>query len=101
MSERDPGHAAGVLLVCAVAGSIAGYATDMGKLMVVFAIGYVLGAEAGRERYDQIRRAFSRVLADPRVHDVVLKVEDRVMNHYNESQHSGDGVSPNRSESAW
>lgn len=35
--------------------------------VVVFGLGYVLGARAGRERYDQIMRGFTRVREDPRV----------------------------------
>jgi hypothetical protein len=36
-------------------------------LLAAFAIGYVLGARAGRERYEQILGAFNRVKDDPRV----------------------------------
>lgn len=101
MSERDPGHPAGVLRVCAVAGSIDGYATAMSKLMAAgaFATGYVLGAKAGRERYEEIKRAFGKVTADPHIKEFVIKVEERAMNHYNNASHNGDGVSPHRSES--
>ena len=66
---------------------------------VVFAIGYVLGAKAGRERYEEIRRAFDRFTSDPRVKEIVIKVEERAMNMYNDDPPSGDGVSPaNRAE---
>ncbi len=96
MSERNPGHAAGVLRVCTVAGSIGGYATAMSKLMAAgaFATGYVLGAKAGRERYEEIRRAFGKITDDPRIKEFVIKVEDRAMNHYNNAPHTGNGVSP-------
>ena len=36
-----------------------------------FAAGYVLGAKAGRERYEQIRTAFLRVKDDPNVREKV------------------------------
>lgn len=41
----------------------------MRKLLILagFAAGYVAGAHAGRERYEQIRRLFIRVKDDPRV----------------------------------
>lgn len=35
--------------------------------LTVFAAGYVLGAKAGRERYEQIRKMTTRVKSDPRV----------------------------------
>ena len=49
----------------------------MKKLMglVAFGLGYVLGARAGRERYDQIMRGFARVREDPRVDDSALASE--------------------------
>ena len=74
-------------------------AARQGKLMAVgvFATGYVLGAKAGRERYEEIRRAFGTLTADPRIKEFVIKVEERAMNHYNNASHNGDGVSPHRS----
>lgn len=44
-------------------------------LLVGFGIGYVLGARAGRERYEQIKRAASRFWNDPRVSHQVHNVE--------------------------
>ena len=43
----------------------------MNKLIALLAggIGYVLGARAGRERYDQIAKMATRVKEDPRVQD--------------------------------
>jgi hypothetical protein len=43
----------------------------MRKLMLLaaMAVGYVLGARAGRERYDQIMRLANRVKNDPRVQE--------------------------------
>ena len=35
-----------------------------------FGAGYVLGAKAGRERYEQIRRAWSNAKDDPRLQSV-------------------------------
>ena len=43
----------------------------MKKLMslAAFGLGYILGARAGRERYDQLMRGFRRVREDPRVQE--------------------------------
>lgn len=32
-----------------------------------FGVGYVLGSKAGRERYEQIRRAYAQAKDDPRL----------------------------------
>lgn len=37
--------------------------------LIAFAAGYVVGAAAGRERYEQIRRLALRVKEDPRVQE--------------------------------
>jgi hypothetical protein len=38
-------------------------------LLTAFAVGYVLGARAGRERYDQIMGTVGKVKDDPRVQE--------------------------------
>ena len=38
-------------------------------LLAAVAVGYVLGARAGRGRYEQIKRGFLRVKDDPRVQE--------------------------------
>ena len=50
----------------------------MKKLMALtsFAAGYVLGARAGRERYEQIRRIALRVKDDPRVQETAHQAAD-------------------------
>lgn|SRR5690606_11740564 len=45
-------------------------------LLVGIGIGYVLGARAGRERYEEIKRAVRGFWNDPRVQHQVEKVED-------------------------
>lgn len=49
-----------------------------GKILIVtgLAVGYVLGARAGRERYEQIKRAATKFWNDPRVQHQVDLVED-------------------------
>jgi len=49
----------------------------MRKLMLLVGagVGYVLGARAGRERYDQITDQANKVWGDPRVQDKVEEVK--------------------------
>jgi len=51
----------------------------MKKLMMLtaFAAGYVLGAKAGRERYEQIRRMTSRIKNNPRVQETAHSAADK------------------------
>ena len=42
-----------------------------------FGAGYVLGARAGRERYEQIRRAWSQAKDDPRLQSVAGMAQAR------------------------
>jgi hypothetical protein len=50
----------------------------MKKLMLLVAVGagYVLGARAGRERYDQIRGAVTKIKNDPRVREKTHQAVD-------------------------
>ena len=52
----------------------------MKKLMLLVAggVGYVLGTRAGRERYEQIKRAATRVKEDPRVQEKAHQAADVV-----------------------
>jgi hypothetical protein len=42
-----------------------------------FGVGYVLGARAGRERYEQIRRAWENAKDDPRLQSVAGMAQAR------------------------
>jgi hypothetical protein len=46
------------------------------SLLAAFGAGYVLGAKAGRHRYDQIVSAAHRVTEDPRVQSAASTVAD-------------------------
>lgn len=46
-------------------------------LLVGAAVGYVLGARAGRERYDQLADQAAKLWTDPRVQDKVEEVRSR------------------------
>ncbi len=41
------------------------------RTAIAFGVGYVLGARAGRERYEQIRLAFGRVTSNEQVRQVI------------------------------
>ena len=45
--------------------------------LTAFAAGYVLGARAGRERYEQIRRLALRIKNDPRVQETAHTAADK------------------------
>jgi hypothetical protein len=45
-------------------------------LLAAFAVGYVLGARAGRERYEQIMSTMMRVKNDPRVQEKAHQAVD-------------------------
>ena len=47
------------------------------SLLVGFGAGYVLGSRAGRERYEQIRRAWSQAKEDPRLQEVAGMAQAR------------------------
>ena len=51
----------------------------MAKLSFIagFGAGYVLGAKAGRERYEQIRRAWANAKDDPRLQSVAGMAQAR------------------------
>ena len=51
----------------------------MAKLPFLFGFGagYVLGARAGRERYEQIRRAWAQAKDDPRLQSVAGMAQAR------------------------
>jgi hypothetical protein len=45
-------------------------------LLIAGGIGYVLGAKAGRERYEQLRSQFDKVRNDPRVQEKTSQAAD-------------------------
>ena len=45
-------------------------------LLIAGGIGYVLGTRAGRERYEQIKKAATRVKEDPRVQEKATQAAD-------------------------
>jgi hypothetical protein len=47
-------------------------------LMLGFGAGYVLGAKAGTERYEQLRRLYDNLMANPKVQEAMGKAKDGV-----------------------
>jgi hypothetical protein len=47
-------------------------------MLAAGAIGYVLGAKAGKERYEQIKAGASKVASDPRVRRRAQEAQDAV-----------------------
>jgi hypothetical protein len=46
------------------------------SLLIAFAVGYVLGARAGQQRYEQIKKAAFRFKEDPRVRSAASTVTE-------------------------
>lgn len=47
-------------------------------LLLAGGVGYVLGAKAGRERYEQIRAQAQKIAGNPKVQDVAHRAQDAV-----------------------
>ena len=65
------------------------------KFLLGAAVGYVLGARAGRERYEQLLRTYQRIADHPAVQGaagvVRARVEETVNGHRHEG-HPGEGA---------
>ena len=65
------------------------------KFLLGAAVGYVLGAKAGHERYEQLHRTYQRVADHPAVQGaagvVRARVEEVVKGGSRESSPSGNG----------
>ena len=48
------------------------------KILLLVGIGYVLGARAGRARYEQIKNRYQQFAGNPTVQDAVHKAEETV-----------------------
>ena len=60
----------------------------MFRIALGFTIGYVLGAKAGRERYEQIHRLAQRAANSPRVQGAMGLVEGQVMSVFGKGKHA-------------
>lgn len=61
------------------------------RLLVVFGIGYVVGARAGRRRYDQIRDLATTVSEDPRVREAADRTASTVVSLVREANDRATG----------
>lgn len=57
------------------------------KWLVGFGAGYVLGARAGRERYEQIARKAQELWSDPRVQEKAGQAQQVVKEKADQAQH--------------
>jgi hypothetical protein len=48
------------------------------RILIAFAIGYLLGSKAGRDRYEQLRRAYRRAGSNERIRKVIDHGKDIV-----------------------
>ena len=48
------------------------------RTAIVFGIGYILGSKAGRDRYEQMRRAYRRATSNEHVRKVIDQSKDAV-----------------------
>ena len=64
------------------------------KFLLGAAVGYVLGARAGHERYEQLRRTYQRIADHPAVQGAAGVVRARVDEAVNSHRHAdtGEGV---------
>jgi hypothetical protein len=60
------------------------------RFLLGMAIGYVLGAKAGTERYEQLRRNYQRVTDHPAVQGAAGVVRARVEEAVNGGRHTAD-----------
>ncbi len=58
------------------------------KFLLGAAVGYVLGAKAGHERYEQLRRTYQRVADHPAVQGAAGVVRARVEETVNGGKHT-------------
>lgn len=63
----------------------------MFKLLLGAAIGYVLGAKAGNERYEQLKRTYQRVADHPAVQGAAGVVRARVEETVTGGRHGDAG----------
>jgi uncharacterized protein YjbJ (UPF0337 family) len=62
--------------------------------MIGFGAGYVLGAKAGTERYEQLRRLYENIQASPQVQRATGRAKDAATTGYEQAKDkASEGVS--------
>lgn len=67
------------------------------KFVLGFAVGYILGARAGKQRYEQLKRTYQRVSDHPAVQGAAGVVRAQVEEKMNGSRHTADASTNGRS----
>jgi hypothetical protein len=67
----------------------------MVKFLLGAAVGYVLGAKAGHERYELLKRTYQRVSDHPAVQGAAGVVRARVEEKMNGHKHTADATTTN------
>ena len=67
------------------------------KFLLGVAVGYVLGAKAGHERYEQLKRTYQRVSDHPAVQGAAGVVRAQVEERMNGGRHTADATTNGRS----
>lgn len=60
-------------------------------LLVGLGVGYVLGSKAGRERYEELRRAWDEFAGNPRVQEAVERGKEMVSTGMSQGLHAVQG----------
>ncbi len=68
----------------------------MVKFLLGAAVGYVLGAKAGHERYELLKRTYQRVSDHPAVQGAAGVVRARVEEKVNGHKHTADAATNGR-----
>ena len=67
------------------------------KFLLGLAVGYVLGAKAGNQRYEQLKRTYQRVSDHPAVQGAAGVVRAQVEEKMNGGKHTADATTNGRS----
>jgi hypothetical protein len=62
------------------------------KFLLGIAVGYVLGAKAGNQRYEQLKRTYQRVSDHPAVQGAAGVVRAQVEEKMNGGRHTADAT---------
>ena len=67
------------------------------KFLLGAAVGYVLGAKAGHERYELLKRTYQRISDHPAVQGAAGVVRARIEERVNGGKHTADAITNGRS----
>jgi hypothetical protein len=67
------------------------------KFLLGAAVGYVLGAKAGHERYELLKRTYQRISDHPAVQGAAGVMRARIEERVNGGRHTADAITNGRS----